>query len=425
MMFVDIAKVSVKAGKGGNGSVAFRREKYIAMGGPDGGDGGDGGSIILVADEGLRTLMDFRYKRRYQAENGQDGRGKKQYGSDGKDLILKVPIGTLVKDEETGIVLTDLKDHGQRFVVARGGHGGKGNVKFANSIRRTPRFAEPGTKGESRDVTLELKLLADVGLVGFPNVGKSTILASVTSAKPKIANYHFTTLKPNLGVVSIGEGHSYVMADIPGLIEGASEGAGLGLEFLRHVERTKLLLHVIDASGQEGRDPINDFYKINEELQQYSEKLSEKEQIIVLNKTDLPQIQENVERIKKELGDNYEIIEVSAATNHGLDLLKKRAYERLQHIEDEIQFVNEEEVESFIDRKARDTIAVSQQDGYYLADGDFLERLVASTNFDDFESFSNFQKVLIDKGVIERLRELGAQEGDLIKVCGVEFDFVD
>ncbi|WMJ79027.1 MULTISPECIES: GTPase ObgE [unclassified Sedimentibacter] len=424
-MFVDIAKVSVKAGKGGNGSVAFRREKYIAMGGPDGGDGGDGGSIILVADEGLRTLMDFRYKRRYQAENGQDGRGKKQYGSDGKDLILKVPIGTLVKDEETGIVLTDLKDHGQRFVVARGGHGGKGNVKFANSIRRTPRFAEPGTKGESRDVTLELKLLADVGLVGFPNVGKSTILASVTSAKPKIANYHFTTLKPNLGVVSIGEGHSYVMADIPGLIEGASEGAGLGLEFLRHVERTKLLLHVIDASGQEGRDPINDFYKINEELQQYSEKLSEKEQIIVLNKTDLPQIQENVERIKKELGDNYEIIEVSAATNHGLDLLKKRAYERLQHIEDEIQFVNEEEVESFIDRKARDTIAVSQQDGYYLADGDFLERLVASTNFDDFESFSNFQKVLIDKGVIERLRELGAQEGDLIKVCGVEFDFVD
>ncbi len=425
MMFVDIAKVSVKAGKGGNGSVAFRREKYIAMGGPDGGDGGDGGSIILVADEGLRTLMDFRYKRRYQAESGQDGRGKKQYGSDGKDLILKVPIGTLVKDEETGIVLADLKDHEQRFVVARGGHGGKGNVKFANSIRRTPRFAEPGTKGESRDVILELKLLADVGLVGFPNVGKSTILASVTSAKPKIANYHFTTLKPNLGVVSIGEGHSYVMADIPGLIEGASEGAGLGLEFLRHVERTKLLLHVIDASGQEGRDPINDFYKINEELQQYSEKLSKKEQIIVLNKTDLPEIQENIEKIKKEFGDDYEIIEVSAATNHGLDLLKKRAYERLQQIEDEIQFVNEEEVESFIDRKARDTIAVSQQDGYYLADGDFLERLVASTNFDDFESFSNFQKVLIDKGVIERLRELGAQEGDLINVCGIEFDFVD
>jgi GTP-binding protein len=424
-MFVDIAKISVKAGNGGNGSVAFRREKYVPMGGPAGGDGGDGGSIILVADEGLRTLMDFRYKRHYQAQNGEDGRGKKQYGSDGKDLELRVPIGTLVKDEETGIVMADLKDHNQKYVVARGGHGGKGNAKFATSIRRTPRFAEPGTKGDSREIVLELKLLADVGLVGFPNVGKSTILASITSAKPKIANYHFTTLKPNLGVVSIGEGHSYVLADIPGLIEGASEGAGLGLEFLRHVERTKLLLHVIDASGQEDRDPVNDFYKINEELKQYSDKLSGKEQIIVLNKIDLPQSQENIDRIKKEFSKDYEIIEVSAATNQGLDGLKKRAYERLLQIEEEIDFVNEDEVENFFDRKERDTIAVSKQDNYYLAEGDFLERLVGSTNFDDFESFSNFQKVLIDKGVINKLRELGAQEGDLINVCGVEFDFVD
>jgi len=424
-MFVDIAKINVKAGNGGNGSVAFRREKYIPMGGPAGGDGGDGGSIILVADEGLRTLMDFRYKRHYQAENGQDGRGKKQYGSDGKDLVLRVPIGTLVKDEETGIVMADLKNHEQSYVVAKGGHGGKGNAKFANAIRRTPRFAEPGTKGEGREIILELKLLADVGLIGFPNVGKSTILASITSAKPKIANYHFTTLKPNLGVVSIGEGHSYAMADIPGLIEGASEGAGLGLEFLRHVERTKLLLHVIDASGQEDRDPSEDFYKINDELKQYSEKLSEKEQIIVLNKMDLPQSQENLERIKEKFSSDYEIIEVSAATGEGLDALKKRAYERLLQIEEEIDFVNEEEIENFFDRKARDTIAVSKEEDYYLADGDFLERLVASTNFDDFESFSNFQKVLIDKGVIEKLRELGAKEGDLISVCGVEFDFVD
>ncbi len=424
-MFVDIAKINVKAGNGGNGSVAFRREKYIPMGGPAGGDGGDGGSIILVADEGLRTLMDFRYKRHYQAENGQDGRGKKQYGSDGKDLVLRVPIGTLVKDEETGIVMADLKNHEQSYVVAKGGHGGKGNARFANAIRRTPRFAEPGTKGEGREIILELKLLADVGLIGFPNVGKSTILASITSAKPKIANYHFTTLKPNLGVVSIGEGHSYAMADIPGLIEGASEGAGLGLEFLRHVERTKLLLHVIDASGQEDRDPVEDFYKINDELKQYSEKLSEKEQIIVLNKMDLPQSQENLERIKEKFSSDYEIIEVSAATGEGLDALKKRAYERLLQIEEEIDFVNEEEIENFFDRKARDTIAVSKEEDYYLADGDFLERLVASTNFDDFESFSNFQKVLIDKGVIEKLRELGAKEGDLISVCGVEFDFVD
>ncbi len=424
-MFIDIAKISVKAGKGGNGSVAFRREKYEPMGGPAGGDGGDGGSIILEADEGLRTLMDFRYKRHYQAENGEDGGGKKQYGSDGKDLVLRVPTGTLVKDEETNIILADLKTHGQQFVVARGGRGGKGNTKFKNSIRRTPRFAEPGTKGEAREIILELKLLADVGLVGFPNVGKSTILATITSAKPKIANYHFTTLKPNLGVVSIEEGHSYVLADIPGLIEGASEGAGLGLEFLRHVERTKLLLHVIDASGQEDRDPVEDFYKINEELKQYSDKLTDKSQIIVLNKIDLPEAMENLDRIKKEFSEKYEILEVSAATGQGLDLLKKRAYERLTQIEEEIEFVDEQEIENFYDRKERDTIVVTKEDDYYLAEGDFLERLVDSTNFDDFESFSNFQKVLIDKGVIDKLRELGAAEGDLISVCGVEFDFVD
>ena len=424
-MFIDIAKISVKAGKGGNGCVAFRREKYEPMGGPSGGDGGDGGSIILEADEGLRTLMDFRYKRHYQSENGEDGRGKKQYGSDGKDLVLRVPTGTLVRDEESGIVLADLKENGQRYVCAKGGRGGKGNTKFKNSIRRTPRFAEPGTKGQEKEILLELKLIADVGLIGFPNVGKSTILASITSAKPKIANYHFTTLKPNLGVVSIGEGHSYVLADIPGLIEGASEGLGLGHEFLRHVERTRLLLHVIDASGQENRDPVEDFYKINDELKQYSEKLSEKKQIIVLNKMDLPQSQENLEKIKEEFGGKYEIYEVSAATGQGLDELKKIAYEKLLQVEEEIKFVDENLVESYYDKKERDTIVVSKQDDYYLAEGDFLERLVYSTNFDDFESFSNFQKVLIDKGVIEKLREIGAKEGDLISVCGVEFDFVD
>ena len=424
-MFVDIAKIKLKAGKGGNGSVAFRREKYIPMGGPAGGDGGNGGSVILVADEGLRTLMDFRYKRHYSAESGQDGRGKKQYGADGKDLYLKVPVGTLVKDEETGIVIFDLNTHNQQYVAAKGGRGGKGNVKFKSSTRRAPRFAQPGTKGEEREIILELKLLADVGLVGFPNVGKSTILASVTSAKPKIANYHFTTLKPNLGVVSIGEGHSYVLADIPGLIEGASEGAGLGLEFLRHVERTKLLLHVIDVSGQEGRDPVEDFYKINDELKQYSEKLPQKEQIIVLNKLDLPGAEDNVEIIKKELSDKYEIIEVSAATGRGLDELKKKAYERLVQIEDEVEFVDEEVVERLLEKRQKDTIVVTKEDGYYLAEGEFLERLVESTNFDDFESLSNFQKVLADKGVIERLREIGAKEGDLVSVCGVEFDFID
>lgn len=424
-MFVDIAKISVRSGNGGNGSVAFRREKYIPMGGPDGGDGGRGGSVILVADEGLRTLMDFRYKRHYEAVNGQDGSGKKQYGSDGKDLVLKVPVGTLIKDEETGIVLADLKINGQKYVAAKGGYGGKGNVKFANSVRRTPRFAGAGKKGEFFRIILELKLIADVGLIGFPNVGKSTILSSITNARPKIANYHFTTLKPNLGVVRVGEGHSYVLADIPGLIEGASSGSGLGIEFLRHVERTKFLLHVIDASGQEGRDPVEDFYKINEELKKYSEKLLEKEQIIVLNKLDLPNAEEQSERIKNEFSKDYKIIEVSAATGKGLDVLKKKAYERLLKIETETEFVDENQVEKLLDKKQRDTITVSKKDGCYVAEGDFLERLVNSTNFDDFESFGNFQKVLLDKGVIEKLRKLGAKEGDLVNVCGVEFDFVD
>ncbi|QSX06356.1 GTPase ObgE [Sedimentibacter sp. zth1] len=424
-MFIDIAKIYVKAGNGGNGSMAFRREKYEPMGGPAGGDGGHGGSIILVADEGLRTLMDFRYQKHYKAKAGEDGRNKQQYGSKGEDLYLKVPIGTLVKDEETGIVLADLKDHKQQFVVAKGGRGGRGNIKFKTSIRRAPHFAEPGTKGEERNIVLELKLIADVGLAGFPNVGKSTILSIITSAKPKIANYHFTTLRPNLGVVNVGVGQSFVVADIPGLIEGASSGAGLGHEFLRHVERTKLLLHVLDTSGQEGRDPIEDFYKINDELKKYSEKLSYKKQIIVLNKMDIPESKENAEKIKKEFADKFDIYEVSAATGEGLDVLKRVAYEQLLKIEDEIEFVDETEVEKFYDVKERDTIVVRRENKTYIAEGEFLERLVNFTNFDDFESFSNFQKVLIDKGVIQKLRELGALEGDEISVCGVVFDFVE
>lgn len=424
-MFIDIANIHVKAGNGGNGSIAFRREKYIPMGGPEGGNGGNGGSIILVADEGLRTLMDFRYQKNYKAQSGEDGRGRQQYGAAGKDTVLKVPVGTLVKDQETGIVLADLKENGQSFVVAKGGRGGRGNVKFKNSIRRAPHFAEPGTKGVERDITLELKLIADVGLAGFPNVGKSTILSIVTSAKPKIANYHFTTLKPNLGVVNVGVGQSYVLADIPGLIEGASSGAGLGHEFLRHVERTKLLLHVLDASGQEDRDPVEDFYKINDELNKYSERLSYKKQIILLNKMDLPNSKENAERVRKEFADKYDIYEVSAATGEGLELVKKVAYDQLLKIEDEIEFVNQAEVERLFDKKERDTIVIRKENDIYIAEGEFLERLVNFTNFDDYESISNFQKVLIDKGVIEKLRDLGAKEGDSISVCGVEFDFVE
>lgn len=424
-MFVDIAKIYVKAGNGGNGSMAFRREKYEPMGGPAGGDGGHGGSVILVVDEGLRTLMDFRYKRHYKAQSGEDGRKKKQYGAKGEDMILKVPVGTLVKDEESGIIIADLKEKNQKFVVAKGGRGGRGNMKFKNSIRRAPHFAEPGTKGEERNIVLELKLLADVGLAGFPNVGKSTILSIVTSAKPKIANYHFTTLRPNLGVVKLGVGESFVIADIPGLIEGASQGAGLGHEFLRHVERCKILLHVLDASGQEGRDPIEDFNKINNELLRYNDKLSYKKQIIVLNKMDLPESKENAERIKNELSEKYDIFEVSAATGYGLKELMRLTYNELDEVEEDIEFIDEEKIERFYEQKERDTIVVRKENEGYVAEGQFLERLVNFTNFDDFESISNFQKVLIDKGVINKLRELGAKEGDEISVCGIIFDFVE
>lgn len=424
-MFVDVAKIFVKGGKGGNGAVAFRREKYEPMGGPAGGDGGNGGSIILEVDEGLRTLMDFRYKKHYHGQNGEDGRNKKQFGANGNDIILKVPKGTIVKDEETGVILSDLVTNKQQFICANGGRGGKGNIKFKSSTRRAPRFAEPGTKGEERWIVLELKLIADVGLLGFPNVGKSTLLSRITSAKPKIANYHFTTLKPNLGVVDLGDSNSFVMADIPGLIEGAAEGTGLGHEFLRHVERTKILLHILDISGQENRDPVEDFYKINEELKQYSEKLAQKEQIIVLNKTDLPNIQENIDRVKKEFSNNYEIFEISAVTGKGLNELIRIAYDRMLLVEDEVSFVEEKELVKIYKPKEKDTIKIRIAHGIYIAEGAFLERLVDSTNFDDFESFNHFQKVLKDKGVIERLKKLGAEEGDTVSVCGVEFDYID
>lgn len=424
-MFVDIAKITAKAGDGGNGSMAFRREKYEPMGGPSGGDGGRGGSIIIVAEDRLRTLMDFKYKTLYKAPNGEDGRKKKQFGAAGEDLYIKVPVGTLVKDTETGIVLADLKEKDQQFLLAKGGRGGRGNVHFKSSTRRSPHFAEPGTKGLEANITLELKLIADVGLAGFPNVGKSTILSIITSARPKIANYHFTTLKPNLGVVKIGVGQSYAIADIPGLIEGAAEGLGLGHEFLRHIERNKLILHVIDASGQEERDPLDDFYKINEELEKYSEKLAGKEQIIVLNKMDIPSSRENADRIKEKLGAKYDILEVSAATGEGLDYLKKYTYQKLENIEDEIEFVDEELVASLNDKRAVDTIKIRKDGDNYYCEGAFLQRLVDFTNFNDYESFSNFQKVMKDKEIFSRLKELGVEEGDDINVCGVIFEYMD
>ena len=424
-MFIDVAEIGLKAGKGGDGAVAFRREKYEPAGGPYGGDGGDGGNIILQADEGIRTLMDFRYKRSYKAENGENGRTKKQFGKKGQDLILKVPVGTLVKDANTNKVIVDIKKGDQTYVIAKGGKGGKGNAKFATSTRQAPRFAESGSSGEEKTVILELKLLADVGLVGFPNVGKSTILSIVSEARPKIANYHFTTLKPNLGVVKVDEEKSFVVADIPGLIEGAHEGAGLGHDFLRHIERTRVLVHVLDTSGLEGRDPIKDFYKINEELIRYNPKLSEKPQIIAANKMDLSESEEWLIKIKEEFEPKgYKIYPISAATREGISKLKFGIWEVLtktaiqyETFDEEIDFTFEEPVEK--------GIIVKKEDGKYIVEGSFIEKLLNSTNFDDYDSSRYFQNTIRQRGVVEELKRLGIEENDSVFICGYEFEFFD
>ncbi|QZY57082.1 GTPase ObgE [Crassaminicella profunda] len=423
-MFVDKAKIFVKAGKGGDGCVSFRREKYVPAGGPDGGDGGKGGSIIFEVDEGLRTLMDFRYKKKYAAENGENGRAKKQFGKDGKDLILKVPPGTIVRDEKTNLVIADLTTHGQREIIAKGGKGGKGNTHFTTSTRQAPNFAEGGNAAEERWAILELKLLADVGLVGFPNVGKSTILATVTSARPKIANYHFTTIKPNLGVVEIDK-KSFVLADIPGLIEGAHVGVGLGLEFLRHVERTKLLVHVVDVSGVEGRDPIDDFEKINHELRKYTEKLSKKPQLVVANKMDLVQSEEVFKSFESEMKERgYDVFPVSAATGKGLKELLRYIVKRLDEIEEE-PLVEEEETYKYytVEDNKDDDIIVRRENEYYILEGKRIEKLFYSTNFEDMDSLRYFQNFLIKRGVVDKLKELGIEDGDTVKIFDFEFEF--
>ena len=414
-MFIDVAKIFVKGGKGGDGVVAWRREKYEPSGGPYGGDGGRGGSIILKADEGIRTLMDFRYKRSYSGENGKDG----------TDIILKRPVGTLVKDEESNKVIADLKENGQTFVIAKGGRGGRGNARFATATRQAPGFAEAGTKGVERHVVLELKLLADVGLIGFPNVGKSTILSILSAAKPKIANYHFTTLKPNLGVVFIGEEKSFVIADIPGLIEGASEGAGLGHDFLKHIERTRVLVHVLDASGSEGRDPIEDFHTINEELFNYNKKLRNKPQIIVANKMDMMESEEGLEKIKKEFeSQGIKVYPLSAITNKGIDELKYGIWDLLQNTEVEYETFDEEYLEEDIEEK-EDSIIVRKENDKYIVEGSFIERLLYSTYFDDVDSLRFFQDNLRQKGVIEKLKELGINEGESVFICDYEFEFFE
>lgn len=424
-MFIDKARIFVKAGNGGNGAVSFRREKYVPAGGPDGGDGGRGANIIMVADTGLRTLMDFKYKKKYSAQHGEDGSKKKRAGKNGEDLILSVPEGTVIRDEKTGLIIADLKKAGDQAVVARGGYGGKGNQHFANAVRQAPAFAKSGTDGQERWITLELKMIADVGLLGFPNVGKSTFLSVVTSAKPKIANYHFTTLAPNLGVVQTRHGESFVIADIPGIIEGAADGVGLGHDFLRHVERTKVLVHIVDISGIEGRDPIDDFEKINEELRLYNERLSTRPQLVVANKSDLlfdESIYENFRKTMEEKG--YEVFKMSAATRDGVDQVIDRVSQLLNEVE-EVELVSQEEMyrpELDVDDEAGLKIEVDE-DGIYVVTGKELRRIMYSVNFDDMESLQFFQAQMEAKGVFDMLREAGIEDGDTVKIYELEFEF--
>ena len=421
-MFIDVAKIELKAGKGGDGSVAFRREKYEPSGGPAGGDGGDGGSIIIVGDKDIKTLMDYSYKSIYKAENGGDGRNKKQFGKKGEDLILKVPVGTLIKDYDTDTVIYDVKHDKEEFVICKGGKGGKGNVHFKSSIRQAPRFAEPGTKGEEKTIKLELKLLADVGLIGLPNVGKSTLLSIMSNARPKIANYHFTTLEPNLGVCKVGE-KSFVLADIPGLIEGASEGLGLGHDFLKHIERTKILVHVLDISGSEGRNPIEDFELINSELASYNIKLNDKKMLVVLNKTDLG-AEDNIKEFREKYSDKVdEIVEISAATTENVDKLMYLIADTLDSIEDDYSTLDEQYV--YFEEEKEPDFKVRKENENYIVEGPLIENLIYRTNFEVYESVNHLQKVLEDKGVIQQLKDLGIQDGDNVIIGDVEFDFYE
>ena len=421
--FIDKARISVRAGNGGNGSVSFHREKYVAAGGPDGGDGGRGGSIILQVDDNMSTLMDFRYKRKYVAGNGADGQGARKTGKDGTDLVIKVPRGTLVRDAETGEIMQDMSGS-EPYVLCKGGRGGWGNSHFATPTRQVPRFAKAGLPGEAHDVILELKLLADVGLVGFPNVGKSTLLSVVSKAQPKIANYHFTTLFPNLGVVWVEDGVSFVMADIPGIIEGASEGAGLGHDFLRHVDRCRLLVHVVDVSGSEGRDPVADFDAINAELKQYSPDLAERPQIVAANKVDILEDTSNLERLRSHVESlGYTLYEISAAAHQGTRELVKKVAEMLSVLPPvtvyEPEYVPKPPV---IDTSAPLDIQRAD-DGTWLVEGPWLQRLMGNVNFSDYESRMWFDKALRESGLFQRLEEMGIQDGDTVSMYDFEFEY--
>lgn len=424
-MFYDQAKIYVKGGDGGAGAVAFRREKYVPEGGPAGGDGGRGGNVIFVADEGLRTLADFRYKRHYKADRGEHGQGKNMHGKGAEDLVVRIPAGTLIKDQDTGEVLADLTEHGQTVVVAKGGRGGRGNARFLSNTNKAPTLAENGEPGQERYLTLELKLLADVGLVGFPNVGKSTLISRVSAAKPKIADYHFTTLVPNLGVVELEDGNSFVMADIPGLIEGAHTGAGLGHEFLRHTERTRLILHVLDIAGSEERDPLEDFQIIQEELRRYSPELAERPMFVVANKMDIPGAEENLKRLRDELGSETEIFPVSAATGEGLKPLVYRIAQVLPEIPAPEIFIRRDEQHKVTHVEPAERFVISKEDGVFVVSGKEIEKHVKMTLFESDEGVYRFQAILKTMGVDDALRAEGIKEGDKVKIAEMEFEWED
>lgn len=423
-MFIDSAKITIKAGNGGAGKVAFHREKYVASGGPDGGDGGRGGNIVFQVDDNLSTLADFRYKRKYVAKNGEDGRGSRCYGKKADDLIIKVPRGTLLKDAETGRLVADMSGD-EPQVIAKGGRGGWGNIHFATATRQTPRFAKPGMPGEAMELQLELKLLADVGLVGYPNVGKSTLVSVVSEAKPTIANYHFTTITPVLGVVRMGEGQSFVIADIPGLIEGAGEGAGLGHQFLRHVERCRMLVHIVDVSGSEGRDPKQDFQTINAELKKFNPELAERPMLVAGNKCDLA-TDEQIEDFKNFAEkQGYEFFPIMAAIRYQVDPLLKRVMEMLSKLPPVKHFEPEPMPLTPAEEIGRHEVKVTNHDGVFVVEGEWLVQVINSVNFDDYESLQYFQRVLISTGVIDALREAGIQEGDTVSIYDIEFDFME
>ena len=430
-MFVDRAKIFVRAGKGGDGHVSFRRELYVPNGGPDGGDGGKGGDVIFVVDQGLNTLMDFKNVRKYKATDGEEGGKRRCHGANGKDIVIKVPPGTVIKDFESGKILVDMADREEPFLLLQGGRGGKGNQHYATSTMQAPRYAQPGQTAIEKTLVLELKMLADVGLVGFPSVGKSTLLSKVSNARPKIADYHFTTLVPNLGVVGLGEGRSFVMADIPGIIEGAAEGVGLGLDFLRHIERTRVLLHIVDGASVEGRDPIEDIEAINEELRKYSEDLLDRPTIIVANKLDVLS-EEDRKEVMDKLKEKYEpdkpVMAISAATGEGVKELLNKAYNLLETAPDtKIEFNPEISLEEYTSRveELPYTVEKGEEEGVYLVEGPRIERMLGYTNLEDDKGFKFFQDFMVKNGIIDELKELGIQEGDEVRLYGWSFEYLE